>query len=72
MQSQKKYPNYHYILCEETDNVQDVVPGFLVSIPENMIEALDKWEGNSYERKNIICFNRNLERIPVQIYSKKN
>ncbi len=67
----KKYPDYHNIICEPTGNEDDMIPGFTVEIPCTMIERMDAWEGSNYQRKEIVCFDRNLKEITCEIYSKK-
>lgn len=64
----KKYPNYHNIICRNTGNINDLIPGFLVKIPINLIKLLDKWEGKNYIRKTIKCFDRELNKINCNIY----
>lgn len=66
----KKYPKYHYIQCVPTDN-DNLIPGFLIECSDEELKRLDKWEGISYERVLIKCFDRNLEQIECFIYLKK-
>jgi len=68
----EKNPNYHYILCNPTDNTNDIIPGFIVECSDEQLIRLDRWEGNSYERKQIICYDRNLQEIKCFIYLKNN
>lgn len=59
--------NYHYIQLIKGNSI---IPGFLIET-EN-IELIDKWEGNSYIRKEIICFTRKLEKIKCYAYFSKD
>lgn len=65
-----KYPNYHFIICNSTYNENDIIPGFLIEVPINLLNKLDKWEGIQYKRQKIQCFDRNLEKIECEIYLK--
>ena len=67
----KEYPDYHNIICEPTGNVDDMIPGFMVEIPCALIGRMDVWEGSNYQRKEIVCFDRNLKEVTCEIYSKK-
>jgi len=64
----KKNPNYHYIICTPTDNQEDLIPGFLVNIPEDLVERLNKWEGDSYKLEEIVCYTRELKEIKCFMY----
>jgi len=61
--------NYHYIYCIETLDEKDIIPGYLIQT--NNIEEIDKWEGDSYVRTKIKCFNRRMNEIECFIYLKK-
>jgi len=67
-----KYPNYHNIICTKTDNENDLVPGFLIDIPDDLIERIDRWEGKNYKRDSILCYDRNLEPIECEMYTLNN
>jgi len=62
--------NYHYILCYKTFDANDVIPGFLIETDN--IEEIDKWEGDSYARTKIKCFDRRINEIECFIYLKNN
>ena len=62
--------NYHYIYCIETLDEKDVIPGFLIETES--IKEIDKWEGNSYIRTKIKCFDRRMNEIECFIYLKNN
>lgn len=68
----ENYPDYHYILCEHTDNQEDIIPGFIVEATERELFILDNWEGESYKRVEIVCYTRNLEEVKCFIYLKNN
>jgi hypothetical protein len=59
--------NYHNI---QLIKGKSLIPGFLIET-EN-IEAIDRWEGSNYMRKEISCFTRQLEEIKCFAYFKKN
>lgn len=63
-----KYPKYHFIQLIYTGKEKDIIPGFITIIPKNLIKKLDKWEGQKYERKNIVCYDRELNEINCQTY----
>lgn len=67
----KKYPNYHCLLAEYTGNDMDIIPGFLVEVYGEDILDVDEWEGNSYERVNILCYDKDINKIDCQIYKQK-
>ena len=62
--------NYHYIYCIKTLDSKDIIPGYLIET--NKIEEIDKWEGNSYIRTKIKCFDRRMNEIKCFIYLKNN
>ncbi len=66
----KKYAKYHYLMADFTGDDDNIVSGFLVDIPEESIEKLDKWEGAEYSRIDVICYTRELKEIECQIYVK--
>lgn len=64
----KKYPEYHNIIISQTYNKDDIIPGFLVKIPSNIIDKVDDWEGINYSRNTIFCFDKNLNKIECDAY----
>ena len=60
--------NYHYIYCIETLDEKDIIPVFLIET--NSIEEIDKWEGSSYVKTKIKCFDRRMNEIDCFIYLK--
>lgn len=62
--------DYGYLISDYTGNMDDIVPGFLVEVPEENIARLDKYEGNRYKRRNIYCYDRLGNMLEAQIYVK--
>lgn len=57
--------NYHYIQLVKGNNI---IPGFIIET--DMIDEIDKWEGNSYRREEIISYSRTLNDIKCYVYLK--
>jgi len=67
----KNTKKYYNIICTKTNKVKDIVPGFIVEIPDNLIEKVDEWEGSNYKREKIYCYDRFLNKYECYIYSKR-
>lgn len=67
--------NYHYIQLNQITEWDDdsvgnsIIPGFLIETSN--IEAIDKWEGNSYKRIETFCYDRYMNEIKCFVYIKK-
>lgn len=57
--------NYHYIQLIKGNNI---LPGFLIETED--IESIDKWEGSSYIRQEIIVYDRYLKETKCFAYFK--
>ncbi len=59
--------NYHYIFLEETGKEEDIIPGYLAEINDDLLEQLDVYEGKLYKRTTVTILTRTLE--PIQVYT---
>lgn len=60
--------NYHYIKLVFTGNEQDIVPGFLTRVSEEELKLLDAYEGDSYTRTRLECYDREINKCECYAY----
>lgn len=60
--------NYHYLKLIQTNNENDIIPGFIVELNEENLNLLDTYEGDTYVRIKINYFNRSIISNTCYVY----
>lgn len=67
----KENSNYLFLQLENTGSATDIVSGYLAEVTDEELIDIDKYEGPSYQRKEIVVYKRDNTPVKAYVYLAK-